>query len=302
MNVSLIGLGAVGAVVASELQRAKDINLACIVDKDRKEKYLKNGIYINGEKQNFNLITPDEAKPADLIIIATKNLQIAQALEEIKNAVGPDTTILSLLNGIQSEKEIEKIYGPEKTIYGFIINITSMNINGNIRCTSLGTIVFGEKDNSQTPRIQQIKQLFEKSDIDYKNPENIQFEMWKKFLINVTFNSLGALCRSPFGGFNFDELKDLSRKIGGEVIAVANAEKIPLTTEILEQDIKLTCSYTPTGKCSMLQDMEAQRLTENDFFCGTIVELGKKHGISTPYCDFTYKLIKSTELARNVTD
>lgn len=299
-NVALIGLGAVGAVVASELQRIPDLSLSCIVDEARKSKYEKNGIFINGIKQNYNMVTPNQLHQADLIIIATKNLQILQALSQIKNAVGPNTMILSLLNGIQSEKEIEKVYGEAKTLYGFIINITSVNLNGKIECSSNGTIVFGEKNNSKTPRIQAIINLFEKAKIDYKNPENIQFEMWKKFLINTTFNSLGALCRSPYGGFNFEEMQILAKNIGHEVIQIANAENIPLTNDLLENDIKLTCSYDPHGKCSMLQDMEAGRLTENEYFCGTIIKLAQKHNIPVPYCQFTYLLLKGTELARTV--
>lgn len=294
-NVALIGLGAVGAVVASQLNKVPDINLYCVVDLERKKRYEQNGIFINNRRQNFKLVTPDELQMADLVIIATKNLQIQNALKQVNNSVTGDTMILSLLNGIQSEKEIEKTYGKEKTLYGFIINITSINLNGNINCTNNGTIVFGEKDNSRSERILAIEQLFNKAGISYKNPGNIQLEMWKKFLINVVFNSLGAITRSPYGGFKSDSMKNCVQKIGLETIKVANAEGIPLTEELLQKDLELTLSYTPTGKCSMLQDVEAGRLTENDFFTGTIIKLGEKHSIPTPYCQFLYDLIKGTE-------
>ena len=131
-NVALIGLGAVGAVVASQLNKVPGINLYCVVDLERKKRYEQNGIFINNRRQNFKLVTPDELQAADLVIIATKNLQIQNALKQVNNSVTGDTMIQSLLNGIQSEKEIEKTYGKEKTLYGFIINITSINLNGNI--------------------------------------------------------------------------------------------------------------------------------------------------------------------------
>nr|MCR4742125.1 ketopantoate reductase family protein [Treponema sp.] len=294
-NVAIIGLGAVGAVLANQLEEVLKDNLFCILDDDRRKLYQEKEITINGQKQNFNYVSPADVKEVDLVIIATKNLQLDQALKEIKNAVGKNTAILSLLNGIQSEKEIEKIYGPERTLYGFIINLESINLDRNITCTAKGQIVFGEKDNKPTKRIKEIEELFNKAKVSYKIPQNIQFEMWKKFLINTVFNSLGAICRSPYGGFKNQVLQDLARKIGNEVIQVANAEKIPLTKELLEEDIKLTCSYTESGKCSMLQDMEARRKSENPFFCGTIMELGKKHNIPTPYCEFLYQLIDASE-------
>jgi 2-dehydropantoate 2-reductase len=95
-------------------------------------------------------------------------------------------------------------------------------------------------------------------------------------------------------------MQSLVRKIGNEVIQVANAEGFALTNEDLEENLRLTCNYTPLGKCSMLQDVEAGRKTENAYFCGTISKLGKAHEIPTPYCEFLGELIEGTELAREL--
>lgn len=299
-SVAIIGLGAVGAVVGEQIQNVLGNKLYCVVDEERKNRYEKNGIYINNQKQDFNLVTPKELPIVDLVIICTKNLQLDQAIKQIENAVGDETIILSLLNGIQSEKEIEKTFGAEKTLYGFIIDLQSINVNSRIECTGKGKIVFGEKNNEVSQRIKAVQQLFTDSGIVYKTPDDIQLEMWKKFLINTVFNSLGAICRSTYGGFNYKVMQNLVRKIGYEVIKVANAEGIGLTKELLEEDIRMTCGYNPKGKCSMLQDTEAMRKTENEYFCGTICKLGKNHDIPTPYCEFLYELLEGTELVRNV--
>lgn len=301
-SVAVIGLGAVGAVVGDQLEKILGKEFYVVVDQERKERYSKNGIFINEQQCNFNYVTPQQLPQVDLIIIATKNLQIEQAIKDIKNGVGKDTMILSLLNGIQSEKDIESVYGEKNTLYGFIIDLQSINLNGKITCFGKGKIVFGEKDNSHTERIMAIEKLFDDCGIKYLVPQNIQFEMWKKFLINTVFNSLGGITRSTYGGFNFEVMKSLVRKVGYEVIEVANKEGIPLTKEILEEDIKMTCSYDKLGKCSLLQDVEAGRNTENKWFCGTICNLGKKHGIPTPYCEFLSELIEGTELVRTIRD
>lgn len=299
-SVAIIGLGAVGAVVGDQLQKVLGDNLYCVVDEERKARYLKDGISINNEACTFRYVTPEELPVVDLIIIATKNLQIDAAVANIKNGVGENTMILSLLNGIQSEKEIEAAYGETKTLYGFIIDLQSINLNEKITCAGKGKIVFGEKNNQKTERIKAIENLFTEAGIKYLNPENIHFEMWKKFLINTVFNSLGGITRSTYGGFNFEVMQNLVRKVGYEVIAVANAEGIPLTKQILEDDIKMTCSYDKLGKCSMLQDIEAGRNTENKWFCGTICNLGKKHNIPTPYCKFLGELLEGTEKVHTI--
>ena len=132
----------------------------------------------------------------------------------------------------------------------------------------------------------------------FKNPEDIHLEMWKKFLINTVFNTLSAITRSPYGGFKHEVMQNLARKVGKEVVAVANAEGIALTEKMTEEAITMMCHHDPHGKTSMLQDMEAGRKSENEFFCGTIVRLAERHNISTPYCEFLRDLIDGSEKIR----
>lgn len=299
-SVAIVGMGAVGAVVAEQLLNVLGNDLYCIMDAGRIGRYKADGITINGKKANFNLVTPEEVPTVDLVIFATKNLQLLEALPEARKAIGAQTAILSLLNGIHSEVEIERMYGAERTLYGFITNLQSINHHGNIDCAGKGIILLGEKDNHESERVKAIHELFEKAHITHKIPENIRLEMWKKLLMNTVFNSIGAICRSTFGAFNFPVIQTLVQKIGHEVILVANAEGFNLTQNDLDCALKATCNYTPLGKCSMLQDIEANRKTENRFFCGTICELGKAHNIPTPYCEFLGALIEGTELSQEL--
>ena len=295
-RVTMIGMGAVGAMVGQALQKVlgKE-NLECICEGERKARYEKDGILINGVRQDFNYVTPEEVQVSDFVIIATKNLQMDQVLVQIKNAVGPDTTILSLLNGIQSEKELEEVYRKKKVIYGFIIGLSSVHEKNNIICTDTGTIVYGENDNSKSERILAIGKLFDEAGQKSRNPEDIHLEQWKKYLMNVTCNTVTSLCRAPYGTFKNDVLCDVVRQAAKEVIAVANAEGVALEDEHMEVNIRIMDSIDPRGKTSMYQDIEARRKTENAWFCGTVVKLGAKHGIATPTCALLEKLIAITE-------
>lgn len=294
----MIGMGAVGAVVGKNLLSCLDSSsLYCIAQGERLERYKKDGIFINGEKQNFNFVKPEDAKPVDLVIIATKNLQLAEILPQIKNAVGQNTTILSLLNGIQSERDIAAVYGEEKILYSFIVGLSSVHEGNNIICTDTGTIVFGEKSNEKTERVKAIEELFEQAKQKHRVPADIQLDLWKKYLMNVTCNTITSLCRAPYGAFNHDVLNDLVRDASKEVIAVANAEGIALTPQMCEDNINIMLTIDPKGKTSMFQDVEAKRKTENQWFCGTVVELAKKHGIETPICSLLQRLVAITELS-----
>lgn len=297
LKVAIVGLGAVGAIVAENLSNVLGNNLFCVLNKERLQKYEENGIFVNGKKLNLNFCAAENVPVCDYVILATKNLQTQEALLEVKNAVDSNTAILSLLNGIQSEKEIENTFSPQNALYGFILNLTSVNLNGRIEAASRGKIVFGEKDNSKSSRIEILRKLFEEAKIEYFIPEDIHLEMWKKFLVNCTFNSLGAIMDSPYGGWRFEENQILARKIGNEVIKVANAYGIALTEKMLEDDIKQNCIFDPKSKCSMVQDFEAFRKTENDFFLGTIINLAKEKEISVVYSEFLYLLINGAQNA-----
>ena len=299
-TVTMIGMGAVGAVVGIRLQKLLGKNMQCIVDAERKARYERDGIFVNGEKTEFNWVTPENAMQTDAVIIATKNAHLPQAIQNMRKAVGKDTMILSLLNGIQSERDLAAAYGEEKVLPAFVLSLNSIHEGNQIEYTDAGRLIFGESDNRKTERVQALCDLFSRAGITFVNPDNIQLELWKKYLINVTFNTLSALCRSPYGGFKYPVMQELARETGAEVIAVANAEGIALTTQHLEDDIALMCHHDPHGKTSMLQDMEARRKSENPWFCGTVVQLAKKHGIPTPTCALLEKLVAGTEAVREV--
>ena len=300
-SVSIIGLGAVGAVVASRLTSfLGKANVQCIVDAERKERCERDGIFINGVKQDFNYVMPEDAVSVDLIIIATKNLQLGEPLESIRNAVGENPLIMALCNGIQSERDTAAIYGEERVLYSFIIGISSIHEKNQIRCPVEGRIVFGEKDNKKTDRVKAIEELFAKAEIGSEVPENIHLEQWKKFLLNVVFNTLSALCRAPYGAFSAPVMSRLARSAGSEVIAVAQSEGVPLTQTMFEDTLSLIIGLDAHGKTSMLQDFEAGRKSENAWFCGTVNKLGKAHGIPTPVCTLLEALVEGTEAARNI--
>ena len=109
-KVTIIGLGAIGAFMASELSKVLDkTQLRILAEGDRKAKLEKEGIIINDRHYTFSLVTPQEEDPADLILIATKYSGLEQAIQDIRGQVGKDTVIMSLLNGVNSEEKLQEV-------------------------------------------------------------------------------------------------------------------------------------------------------------------------------------------------
>jgi 2-dehydropantoate 2-reductase len=210
-KVTIIGSGAVGAMYGLRLhQLLGKESVTFLADKQRRERYTKEGLYLNGEKVEFTFTDPKDAKVSDLVIIATKNLQLEQAVKQIQSSVGEHTVILSLLNGIDSEQKLSEAYGEAHVLYGFAVGLNSTHVGNRIDFSEEGRIVFGEKDNSRSERIEAICSLFKRAHINYVVPQDIRLELWKKFMLNTACNTISALCRATYGDLKQESVKTLA--------------------------------------------------------------------------------------------
>lgn len=283
-KVILCGLGAIGTIYADKLEKFDAENLKVLVDEARIERYKTNPIKFNGRQLNFDYILPSqEGFKADLIILATKFAGLKDAIKNIKNFVKEDTVILSLLNGVTSEDIIADVYGKDKMLYSYFIGHSSVRCGNSVTHDDVNTIVFGA-ENNLSENVVAVKNFFDKVGINYKIPDDIKRSMWLKFMLNVSANQPTAILRMTFGDmFENTHFMKFAENIMREVQSVAKAEGVLNTETMVEEALKHLKTMTPDGKTSMLQDVEAGRKTEVDMFAGTVIELGKKHGISTPY-------------------
>ena len=279
-NVLICGLGAIGSIYADKIKDAK-----ILVDEQRLERYKKNPTTFNGKVMELDYILPDDDFKADLIIIATKYDGLADAVKNIQNFVGDDTLILSLLNGVTSEKFIAERYGAEKIVYSYFIGHSAVRDGRNITQDGVNTIVMGANA--------RIQKYFDKVGINYEIPDDIIRSMWLKFMLNVSSNQTTALMRLTFGDMlNNKKCMEFVVNVMKEVQTIALAEGVQNTEIMIDDALEALNMMCPEGKTSMLQDVEAGRKTEVDMFAGVMIELGKKHNIPTPYNKVLKELIE----------
>lgn len=296
-TVTLVGLGAIGAAYGSKLHDSLKDSFQVVANDVRIHKYQKDGILINNHAFHFNYITPEmRSEPADLVIFAVKNAELPQAIQDVKHHVGPDTIILSLLNGISSEEEIYKAYQSEHILYSMSVEIDALRTNNEIVFSTLGRIEYGAKDNSLTEDVEAVRDLFNRVGIDYKISDNISHTMWWKFMINVGVNQTSAVLKAPYGVFQtlpiaYEWVESAMR----EVVALSEKAGIHLTEEDVEKFWPIINNLSPKGKTSMLQDVEAGRKTEVEYFAGKVCELGEKYHVPTPVNNQLYKIIRINE-------
>lgn len=284
-NVLICGLGAIGSIYADKIQKFNPDSLRVLVDEERFERYSSNPIIFNGNELHFNYILPnDNGFKADLVIIATKYDGLSDVIKNMKNFIQSGTVILALLNGVTSEKIIAETYGREKLLYSYFIGHSAVRTGRNVIHDDVNTIVYGSENTADIENVQRVKKYFDSVGINYKIPEDIMHSLWLKYMLNVSANQSTAILKLTFGEMLANEkCMDFAINIMKEVQKIAKAEGVKNTDIMIDETIAHLHTMIPDGKTSMLQDVEAGRKTEVDMFAGTVIELGLKHNIQTPY-------------------
>lgn len=295
-TVHLVGLGAVGATYASLFHQWNPQSIKIILDEERIPRY-QQGTLINGMNYSFDLITPRPGDaPAELIIIAVKGHHLEKTIELIKPLIGKDTLIISLLNGITSEEDLSQAFGRDKVLHGFCVGMDSTRENNATRFTQAGRIVFGEHYPEVKGKGSRVKDFFDEAGIPYTMPQDILREMWWKFMMNVGVNQTSAILGAPYGVFvRIKEARELMASACREILPIAAQEGISLSEEDIEEYFRIFATLSPSGKTSMLQDIEAGRKTEVESFGLAVMNLGKKHGLPTPVNETLYRMIRVLE-------
>lgn len=298
-NTAVFGMGALGLLFGSQIvdQLGQD-SVTYLMDQRRVERHSKDTYSINGQEKHFRIADAAKAKPCDLVIVAVKYGALRSLIPEMKPAVGPDTVIISVMNGITSEDILAETFDRKNIIDCVAIGMDAMRDGTSLKYTKPGRLQIGMTSEEQRPAYEALTAFFEKTKVPHENCADIRRDMWKKFMLNVGVNQACTVYETDYfhattEGPVLEEMKEAMR----EVIRIAEAEGVNLTEADLQTCVALEKTLKPDGYPSMRQDSVAKRPTEVDMFAGTVIEIGRKHGIPTPVNRKYYDAVKKMEAA-----
>lgn len=274
------------------------VDLRIIANQDRIKRYEKDKILCNGERCQFNYVTPDAVcEPADLLIFTVKFDGLEDAVQAVKNHVGEHTIILSALNGITSEAVIGQTYGMDKVLYCVAQGMDAVKIGNELTYTNRGMLCFGDwEPGIVSEKVKRVADFFEKMEFPYEVDTKMTKRQWGKFMLNVGVNQTVAVFNSNYGEIQREgQAREIMIAAMREVMALSEYEGTYLTESDLEYWLGVLGRLDPEGKPSLAQDIEARRHSEVELFSGTVLELGLKHGIPTPVNKKLYDKIKIME-------
>lgn len=297
-KISILGAGAMGAAYAAMFSDADGFSVSFIARGERYRRLRGATLTVNEKPYTIPAVHPnDGTEPADLVLVALKHHHLAEAIPDIEPFIGAGTIVLSVMNGLESEEMIGDKYGMDKLVYAISVGIDAVREGSRFTYFRPGKIFFGKEPASDfTERLDRVQEALNRAGIPNEIPEDILRTLWWKVMINVGINQASAVLKAPYGVFHSSsDAMDLMISLMREAVAVAQAAGIDLSEKDIEDWTAILSTLSPSGKTSMLQDIEAGRKTEVEIFAGKMVSLGREFNIPTPVNETALRIVKVME-------
>ena len=296
--VGIIGLGALGVLFGQRLlENGADVRI--IADLARAEKYRKQGVTCNGAPVDFRYVTPEEAESVDLMIFATKEGGLQNAMETASGFIGENTLILSVLNGVSSEETIAARFGEKNVLYCTAQGMDAVKVGNALTYAHAGMIVLGEKQPGEiSPRVQAVADFLNAHGVTAQPVGDMVRRQWGKLMLNVGINQTVMVFEGDYGTIQKPgKPREIMLAAMREVQKLAALEGYPISDAEFDDWVRLADSLSPAGKPSMRQDGEAHRKSEVELFAGTIICRAQRFGLDVPMNRWLYDTVKKMEAA-----
>lgn len=298
-KVAIVGKGALGLLYGTLLSETLGQDaIYYLVDDARYEAYASRPApTVNGVPCTISNVRASDAEPVDLIIVVVKSMGLEDALDEMKGAVGPNTRIISLMNGITSEERIAERYGWTSTVLAIAQGMDAAYISGALTYSHTGEIRFGAAPQTDPAAVRDIDEFLTECGISHVVEDDMRHRLWIKFMLNVGINQTCMAYGGTFGTATDPKSEQFRCFIAAmrETMAVAHAEGVELTEDDLNSMAYIVTTLDPNSMPSMAQDRLNSKPTEVEEFSGTIIRLAEKHNILVPQNRWLYSRIREIE-------
>jgi len=298
MRVLIVGAGGVGGYFGAKLARAgvpvtllaRGAHLAAI-----QRDGLRVRSAIDGESVATVTAVADVAglPPADVVLFCVKSFDTETAASAIRPAIGPETAVVSLQNGVDNEETLERVLGPGHAVGGVAYVFATIESPGVIAHRFAGHLVFGELDGRPSARLEGVRAAFEKAGVRAEVSADIRRALWLKYVMISAQAGMTALTRAPIGVVRaVPESRLMYRRIAEELAALAAASGVVLGADVVDNVMKAADGLAAEAYSSLHHDLTQGRRLELETLHGHAVRLGERLGVPTPMVFAVYAALK----------
>ena len=277
MRILVVGAGAIGGYFGGRLLEAgRDVTF--LVRPRRAALLAERGLSIRSRIGDFRCPSPpllteqNLAEPFDLVVLSCKAYDLDAAMASFARAVGPQTAILPLLNGMRQLDGLADRFGASCVLGGLCAISATLGADGEIvHLNDLHALAFGELDGSRSPRIGAIASALVGAGFDARLSDAIRLEMWEKWVFIATAAGMTCLMRAAIGGIVRAGGSDVASALLDECAAIASRQGFPPRPTFLEQTRATVTAAGSPLMASMLRDIERGLPAEGDHILGDLL-------------------------------
>ncbi len=300
MKICIIGCGAVGSIFAAHLARLAGVEVwAYDVNREHVDAINRDGVRISGAAEftaRLNAASdPAQIPRCDYGIVATKAIHTRRVIEQAARIFDGRSAVCSVQNGVGNEEIIAEYV--KYVIRGTTFPAGHLISAGHVGYDIKGDTWIGPFEPTHIPieMVEELAGTLTRSGMHTIALPDARGAQWTKLIFNAATNPVGALTRLDHGSATrFEPTGELFKALIEEGKCVARALGIELHGDPWDMVMK-GASAPGKHKSSMLQDVEAGRMTEVDFMNGAIVHWGEKAGVPTPLNRVMWALVKGLE-------
>lgn len=280
MRILVIGAGAVGGYFGGRLlQAGREVTF--LVRERRAAELAKTGLVIKSSRGDFGWPSPPVISaerlhsPFDLLLLSCKAFDIVGAMGSFAPAVGRDTAILPLLNGMVHMETLSARFGAARVLGGACQISVALDAEGRVlHMSDLQDLAFGELDGRRSPRAEAIKAALTGAGFNARLSEGILQEMWEKWVFIAAAAGITSLMRGSVRDIAAAGAADLAATLLDECAAIAKGQGFVPRASALAQSRAILTAAGSDFTASMFRDIEHGAPIEADQIVGDLLRRG----------------------------
>jgi 2-dehydropantoate 2-reductase len=302
MKIGIVGSGAMGSVYGAILADAGNDLWMFDRWRDHVDAMRSKGLRCTGASGDRTVpvhATTDAAAagPCELVVVATKVMDIEAGVRAAAAMIGPETLVLTIQNGLGNVERIQRVLGPENLLFGIAGGFgAEMKAPGHVHHNGMEAINLAELRGGITDRLERVAEVWRRAGFKVATFADLWPVVWSKLIVNVAFSAICTVTGMRVGQVRANAAAwEIACACVAEAAAVANAKGVRLAYDDPVRWVSDFAGKIPNARPSMYQDLLAGRRSEIDSIQGGVVAEGLKLGVPTPTCALMVQLVKALD-------
>lgn len=305
MRILVVGAGAIGGYFGGRLLQAKQ-DITFLVRPRRASELASAGLVIKSPLGDVTLKNPPSVQADkltekfDAVLLSCKAFDLDDAMTSFAPAVGSQTAIIPLLNGMLHLDALDKKFGRERVLGGQCAIAVMLNEQREIvQLAPMQTLTFGERDGKMSERVHAIAAVFAAGNFGAQATDSIMQEMWEKWVFLATLAGCTSAMRSPIGHIIASPGgRDFILGVRDEISAVATAAGFAPRAPFLERTQGMLTAEGSPLTASMFRDIKVHAPIEADQIIGDLIARADVAKVPVPRLRVIYTHLKAYEKNR----